>query len=57
MDSPEDVEHLCAKCVNYSKEWAPVADKLWSEYHFERDKAGDAAFKKELKEKKKAGKA
>lgn len=57
MDSPEDVEHLCSKCVNYSKEWAPVADKLWKEYHFERNKDGDAAFKKELEEVKKEGKS
>ncbi|MBQ5592661.1 MAG: radical SAM protein [Clostridia bacterium] len=27
----EGVEHLCAKCDKFSKEWQPVADKLWAE--------------------------
>lgn len=31
QESPEDVEHLCAKCDDYAKEWAPVADKIWAE--------------------------
>ena len=31
MLDPESVEHLCGKCENYAKEWAPVADKLWAE--------------------------
>lgn len=30
LQSPETCEHLCGKCVNYAKEWKPVADKLWS---------------------------
>ena len=31
QESPEDVEHLCAKCDDYAKEWAPVADRIWAE--------------------------
>ncbi len=31
LESPEDVEHLCAKCDDYAKEWAPVADQEWAE--------------------------
>lgn len=27
--SPESVEHLCAKCDRYAKEWQPVAEELW----------------------------
>ncbi|MFA6845543.1 MAG: radical SAM protein [Sphaerochaetaceae bacterium] len=31
LESPEAAEHLCDKCVNYAKEWAPVASELWKE--------------------------
>ena len=31
LQSPEDVEHLCAKCDKYAAHWKPVADKLWKE--------------------------
>lgn len=30
LQSPETCEHLCGKCVEYAKEWTPVANKLWS---------------------------
>ncbi len=34
VESPESVDHLCAKCDDYAKEWAPVADEIWaSEKH------------------------
>lgn len=33
LTSPETVEHLCAKCTEYAKEWQPVAKKLWREEH------------------------
>lgn len=33
MSAPETVEHLCGKCANYAKEWAPYADKLWKSTH------------------------
>lgn len=29
VESPETVEHLCAKCAEYAKEWQPNADRLW----------------------------
>ena len=31
LQSPESVEHLCAKCDLYAKNWTPVADALWKE--------------------------
>jgi len=31
LQSPESVQHLCAKCHTYAQEWAPYADKLWKE--------------------------
>lgn len=31
LQSPETVEHLCAKCHEYADKWAPEADKLWNE--------------------------
>jgi len=35
LQEPETPEHLCAKCVEYAKNWKPVADELWAktEYH------------------------
>ncbi len=33
LQSPETCEHLCGKCVNYAKEWKPVAERLWAETH------------------------
>ncbi len=34
LESPETVEHLCAKCENYAAEWKPEADAIWaSETH------------------------
>ena len=29
LESPETVEHLCAKCKEYAATWQPDADKLW----------------------------
>ena len=31
LESPEKVEHLCAKCVDYAAAWAPTANKIWNE--------------------------
>ena len=28
-ESPEDVDHLCAKCDRYAEEWAPYAEEEW----------------------------
>ena len=36
---PETVEHLCGKCDQYAKEWAPYAKKLWEESHPDAAKA------------------
>jgi MoaA/NifB/PqqE/SkfB family radical SAM enzyme len=33
MQSPESAEHLCAKCDQYAKNWAPTAEKLWQRSH------------------------
>lgn len=30
LESPETVEHLCGKCMEYAKDWKPCADQLWS---------------------------
>lgn len=29
-ESPESVEHLCAKCDQYAARWAPAAEELWA---------------------------
>ncbi|MBQ9330470.1 MAG: radical SAM protein [Oscillibacter sp.] len=31
LQSPESVEHLCAKCDRYARRWRGTADKLWRE--------------------------
>jgi len=31
LQSPEDADHLCDKCVDYAKAWAPIANDLWKE--------------------------
>lgn len=31
LQSPESVEHLCAKCDRYAQTWKPTAEKLWKE--------------------------
>ncbi len=30
LESPEEADHLCAKCDDYAAEWAPVADEIWA---------------------------
>lgn len=30
---PEKVDDLCDKCMDYSKNWKPTADRLWAESH------------------------
>ena len=37
LQSPETVDHLCAKCDRYAAEWKPTADKLWAENRAEHD--------------------
>ncbi|MCC8151852.1 MAG: radical SAM protein [Lachnospiraceae bacterium] len=34
LQAPESVEHLCGKCEDYAKDWAPYAEKIWNEKHF-----------------------
>ena len=29
FQSPESVDHLCDKCVEYADNWAPTAERLW----------------------------
>lgn len=31
LESPENAEHLCNKCIDYSEQWNETADKLWIE--------------------------
>lgn len=31
LQSPESVDHLCDKCVEYASAWTPVAEKLWED--------------------------
>lgn len=31
LQSPETVEHLCGKCVEYAREWSEKAEELWNE--------------------------
>ncbi|MCF0146165.1 MAG: radical SAM protein [Eubacterium sp.] len=36
-ESEETADHLCAKCDDYAKEWAPVADEIWaSQFHMKK---------------------
>ena len=37
LQSPESVEHLCAKCDRYAAEWKPNAEKLWEESRARRE--------------------
>lgn len=30
LESPETVEHLCGKCMEYAAKWGPVADEIWN---------------------------
>ena len=30
LESPESVEHLCAKCKEYASNWQPDADEIWN---------------------------
>lgn len=42
LQSPESVEHLCAKCQHYAAHWAPAADRLWEERLAEKKAKKDA---------------
>ena len=30
LESPETVEHLCAKCKEYAAAWGEAADEIWN---------------------------
>ena len=30
LQSPESADHLCDKCMAYAENWAPTAERLWS---------------------------
>ena len=32
MESPETADHLCDKCEDYAKEWAPIAEEYWKDH-------------------------
>ena len=36
LESPEDVDHLCAKCDKYAADWAPVAKEIWDQKEHEQ---------------------
>ena len=36
LQSPESVEHLCAKCDKYAENWKPTAERLWQESNEEK---------------------
>ena len=36
LESPEEVDHLCAKCDAYAAEWKIEADKIWAEQKHEK---------------------
>ena len=38
LQSPESVEHLCAKCDRYAQNWKPVADEMWKKSQEEKQK-------------------
>ena len=51
-ESEESVEHLCAKCDNYAKEWGPVADDIWAhQKHYRKSYENYAKEKIESAEK------
>ena len=33
LQSPESVDHLCAKCDRYAEAWKPVSEQLWEDLH------------------------
>lgn len=33
LEAPESAEHLCGKCMEYARNWAPTANRLWEEDH------------------------
>ncbi|MBO4832370.1 MAG: radical SAM protein [Oscillospiraceae bacterium] len=48
MESPETVEHLCAKCDAYAEAWAPAAEEYWQTH--EHKKRGYENYSQEKRE-------
>ena len=44
VEQEEPVEHQCAKCVDYAKDWKETADKLWAAHPYKQK--GYTNFKK-----------
>ena len=36
LQSPESVDHLCAKCDRYAANWKPVSEELWQQLQAEK---------------------
>ena len=48
LASPEDVEHLASKTVEFAKEWKPVADGMMEEHGFIKHRARSIALYNEV---------
>ena len=48
LESPETVEHLCAKCDAYAEAWKPVAEEYWQSH--EHNRRGYENYSKEKTE-------
>ena len=46
MESPETADHLCDKCEDYAKEWAPIAEEYWKDHKHPRPKYENYAPKR-----------
>ena len=46
MESPETADHLCDKCEDYAKEWAPIAEKYWKDHQHPHPKYENYAPKR-----------
>ena len=46
MESPETADHLCDKCEDYAKEWAPIAEEYWKDHKHPQPKYENYAPKR-----------
>ena len=46
MESPETADHLCDKCEDYAKEWAPIAEEYWKDHQHPHPKYENYAPKR-----------
>lgn len=44
LEKPERANHLCDKCDQYARHWAPVAEELWTKGQGKRVKTSKAAY-------------